>query len=281
VRRILGTLLAVVLGVGGVLLLVGYVRGAEERALAGEELVTVLVADRAIERGEDAGLLAEAVKEIEVPVKVRAEDAVTDLAALEGLAVSVDLVPGEQLLMSRFVAPKELQTFNRIEAPSDTIEITVSLSPERAVGGQLSPGDLVAVFASFDPFDVTAVEPGEGQPAGVFEPGEDGESTYIGTTEGEGAPPRTPNSTGLLLHKVMVTNVQLEQLPRKADDEELGTDIPDLAPTGNLLITLAAPPEEAQRVVFTAEHGFLWLGNEPADAPEPAMGIENRGTIYR
>jgi pilus assembly protein CpaB len=281
VRRILGTLLAVVLGVGGVLLLVGYVRGAEERALAGEELVTVLVAERAIERGEDAGLLTEAVREVEVPVKVRPDDAVTDLAALDGLTAAVDLVPGEQLLMSRFVAPQELEANRRIEAPSDTIEVTISLTPERAVGGQLSPGELVAVFASFDPFDITAVEPGEGQPAGVFEPGEEGETTYVGTTEGEGAPPRTPNSTGLLVHKVMVTNIQIEQLPRTADEEDLGTDVPDFAPTGNLLITLAVPPEDAQRVVFTAEHGFLWLGAEPADAPEPALGIENRGTIYR
>jgi pilus assembly protein CpaB len=283
VRRIIGTLFAVALAIAGTLLLVGYVRGAEERALAGEELVPVVVADAPIEQGSGSEALATAVRIEQVPAKVRADDAVAELADLEGMAAAVDLMPGEQLLMSRFVEPETLETHRRVEVPPDLLEITVSLMPERAVGGRLEAGDLVAVFASFDPFEADAVEPGTEEPIGIGEP-LDPESDgviLVGTTEGEEENRvRTPNSTHLVLHKILVTNVQVEQLPRRPD-EDAGDEAPELAPTGNLLITLAALPGDAQRIVFTAEHGFLWLAAEDADADEPETVIENRATVYR
>lgn len=283
-RRILGTLVAVALAIIGVLLLVGYVRGAEERALAGEELVPVLVADKEIEQGTDAETLLGSIRIERVPVKVRPDDAVGDLGEIQGMAAAVNLVPGEQLLRSRFVEPQTLEEHRRVEAPSDLLEITVSLSPERAVGGQIAPGEMVAVIASFDPFDATAIEPGTEEAVGFGEPLDpDGDGlTLVGTTEGEeeDGSVRTPHSTHLILHKVLVTNVQVEQLPRQTE-EGLPADSPDLAPTGNLLITLAVGAEDAQRVVFTAEHGFLWLAEEDEGAPEPTLEVENRGSVYR
>ena len=280
-RRILGTVLAVVLAVGGTLLLVGYVRNAEDRALAGEELVPVLVVEQPIERGAGSDGLTAAVRLEKVPAKVRAADAVADLADLEGLAAAVDLMPGEQLLLSRFAAPETLIVHRRVEAPPDLLEVTVALTPERAVGGQLQPGDLVAVIASFDPFDSTAEEPGETVGSGVaLDPGTESDAPFVGTTDGEEDPARTPNSTHLILHKVLVTNVQVEQLPRQPEEGSEG-DVPELAPTGNLLVTLAVAPADAQRIVFTAEHGFLWLAAENADAEEPETIVEQRGTVYR
>jgi len=281
VRRILGTVLAVVLAVGGTLLLVGYVRNAEDRALSGEELVPVLVVEQPIERGAGSDGLTAAVRLEKVPAKVRADDAVADLADLEGLAAAVDLMPGEQLLLSRFTAPETLIVHRRVEAPPDLLEVTVALTPERAVGGQLQPGDLVAVIASFDPFDSTAEEPGETVGSGVaLDPGTESDAPFVGTTDGEEGPARTPNSTHLILHKVLVTNVQVEQLPRQLEEGSEG-DVPELAPTGNLLVTLAVAPADAQRIVFTAEHGFLWLAAESADAEEPETIVEQRGTVYR
>jgi pilus assembly protein CpaB len=262
-------------------MLVGYVRSAEDRALAGEELVPVLVAEQAIERGDGSDGLIDAVRLEKVPAKVRAEDAVADLADLEGLAAAVDLVPGEQLLLSRFAAPETLVVHRRVEAPADLLEVTVSLTPERAVGGQLQPGDLVAVIASFDPLDAGAEEPGSTVGTGL-PPNPDGgdDDTFVGTTDGESGPTRTPASTHLILHKVLVTNVQVEQLPRHPD-EASADDAPELAPTGNLLITLAVEPADAQRIVFTAEHGFIWLGGENAEADEPETVVELRETVYR
>ena len=115
---------------------------------------------------------------------------------------------------------------------------------------KLIPGDVVAVIASFQPFELNTFEPSDLAPGEVIDPSE----IFLGTSgegDGEGSGVRSPNSTGLILHNVLVTAVQVEQLPRTAT-EDLPDDAPALAPTGNLLITLAAPAEAVERIVFTS-----------------------------
>ena len=73
---------------------------------------------------------------------------------------------------------------------------------------------------------------------------------------------KTPSSTRLILDEILVTNVQLEELVPEPEDvgESNSARVRTPAPTGNLLITLALNPAQAERVVFTAEHGLVWLG---------------------
>jgi len=276
-RRLLGTLAAVVMAAIGVFLLVAYVHGAEDRALAGEELVPVLVVNDAVDSGTDADGLVGSIRLERVPAKVRADGAVSDLDDLEGLVATIDLFPGEQLTDARFAAAETLEAASEVEPPPGTLEVTVSLAPERAIGGQIQPGDTVAVLASFDPFTVGSTDPSEeGQEVEV---GSGGSGVFVGTTDGGDAARRTPNSTALLLRRVTVTNVQVEQLPRTYEDEPpAGT--PDLAPTGNLMITLAVTPDAAEKLVFTAEHGFVWLASDPTSAREADRVVETRETIY-
>ena len=275
-RRAIGIVGAIAVAALGTLLLVGYVRGAEDRALAGEELVEVLVVDQPISQGMPASLLSSSVRLERVPLKVRAEGGVSDLATLTDLVAGTDLFPGEQIVASRFVVAASLSEQDRIEAPPDTLEVTITLSPERALGGQLVPGDIVAVIASFDPFDLNTFEPSDLGPGEVIDPSE----IFLGTSEGGGGSSvRSPAATGLILHKVLITSVQVEQVPRAAA-EDLPDDTPALAPTGNLLITLAAPADAVARIVFTAEHGFVWLAAEGPDVPDTATSIQTRSTVY-
>lgn len=278
-RRALGVAGAVVIALLGTMLLVGYVRGAEERALEGEELVEVLVVADAVPKGTPAAEMGRDVTLEMVPAKVRAEGGINDLAQLEDLVANTDLVPGEQIVASRFVTADTIAAGTRVEAPSNTLEVTVSLTPERALGGGLLPGEVVGVIASFDPFDLNTVEPSELAPGEVIDPSE----IFVGSSGGdeEGSTGiKSPHSTHLILHKILVTQVQVEQLPRTD-----GVDVPDgsppLAPTGNLLVTLAAPPEAIEKIVFTAEHGFLWLAAEGEDALEPTTPVQTRATVYR
>jgi len=276
-RRALGMIVAVAVAVLGTMLLVGYVRGAEDRALAGEEVVDVLVADTPIERGTPASSLSSLVRTERVPVKVRAEGAVADLTGLGDLVASTDLLPGEQLVAARFVASDQLDDSARIEAPPDALETTVSVSPERALGGQLLPGDVVAVVASFDPFDLNTLEPSELNDGQPIDPGE----IFLGSSGVEETNlPRSPASTGIVLYDVLVTAVQVEQLPR-TDAADLPEDGPDLAPTGNLLITLAGHADDIERIVFTAEHGFIWLAHQGEDVDPATPSIQTRRTVYR
>jgi pilus assembly protein CpaB len=267
---------AVGLAIIGTLLLISYVRGAEQRAREGQELATVLVVDQPIERGTLAAEVADLVRQVDVPVEVIASNAVFDLAQLEGLVATVDLVPGEQVIASRFRHPSALTTETRVEVPPEFLQVTVALEPDRAVGGRLVPGDRVAFFASFNPFQLSAVEPGdlealeEARESIVVVGGTEEQPSTVGV--------QTPNSTHIVIHKVLITGVQVEEAPRTTADDSTPVEY---APTGNLLITLAATAEDTERIVFTAEHGSVWLALEDSDAPTPVTDIRTRGNIYR
>ena len=276
-RRLIGVIVAVALAAGGTFVILSYVNSAEERAVAGEETVEVLVVAEPVNRGTRGDKLGSAVKTALVPAKVRASDGVITLADLAGKVAAVDLVPGEQLLASRFVQAEELEAPARVEVPEGLLRVTVSLSPERAVGGQLVPGDLVAVVASFDPFDYLIVNADEGEFPGAAPVGSDPEIDLPGPL---GGTQKTPNSSHVILHKVLVTNVQQERLPTDKTIDDAQEQGVDLAPTGNLLVTLAIGAPDVEKVVFSSEHGTVWLAHEPATASESGTAIQTRGTIY-
>jgi pilus assembly protein CpaB len=180
-RKLTGLAAAAVLALVGTLILVGYVRSAEARALAGEELVEVLIVTDAVDAGTSVDDLADHVKTEQVPAKARAEGALSELDAVEGKVTAVRLLPGEQLLADRFVASVSR---SQVPVPSGLLEVTVSLEPHRAVGGQLRPGDTVGVLASFDDL-------GDGEPV-----------------------------SHLMLHKVLVTSIQVGTAIDEDDEDK-------------------------------------------------------------
>jgi len=279
-RRIIAIMVALVLAGAGTFFLVRYIQGAEARALEGEVLVDVLVADQPIEAGTPVEELEALVRLEQVPTKVAIEGVVSELTPLAGKVASIAILPGEQLSTSRFTEPEVYQqTIGRaaIEVPPDKLQVTISLSPDRVIGGELRPGDQVAVFASFDPFDLDVVEP-TGMPIDeipVLIPDD-------GTQEDNDRGAQTPNSTKIILRGALVTNLQAEELPRTVDpaEEETAASAPELAPTGNLLITLALDPEDSQRLVFTAEFGMLWLALEGEEADTSDTPVQTRISIY-
>jgi pilus assembly protein CpaB len=242
-KRLLGVLAAVVLAALGTLVLVAYVQGAENRALAGEQTVDVLVVAQAIERSTKAEEIGPFVTTERVPLKVRAEGSVESLDELSGQVAAVDLLPGEQIVAARFQSPAKLAEESQVEVPDGLQEITIALEPQRAVGGQIAPGDTVGIFASFSP-DVL------------------------------------PYNTKLILHKLLLTNIQMEQLPPSPSEEDAASSAPELAPTGNLLMTLAVDVTQAERIVFAAEHGTIWLSAEPESANEGGSQLRNPENIY-
>lgn len=240
-RKSWGVLLAVVLGVVGTLVLVAYVRDAKDRAVAGEKRVDVLVASENVNAGTAAEDLHSSTKNERVPAKVRADDAVTNLKSVSGLVTATDLVPGEQLLRSRFTEPGQVaKGVGEVKLPVGFVEITLSLEPERAVGGLIRPGDKVAVFGSVDALSTTSAD---------------------NSTTSEPA-------TSLLVHNVLVTNVQFEDRPNEPSRDETKT----VAPTVNLLVTLGVDDPTAEKILFFAEHGKVWLGAEQKDVVATSSG---------
>ena len=244
-RRLFGIIGALVLALVGTLVLVSYVNGAEDRALAGEKTVKVLVAAEPIAAGSTAAELEGKVKFERVPQKVKADGAVTSINELGKRVTETELMPGEQILEGRFVTPSEVETAES-QGGDGLLETTIALDPARALGGRVEAGDTVAVVSSFDPFDV----PGGG---------------------------KTPNQTHILAHKVRVTRVQVdadgstETETESEDDEDANEAQP--APSGQLLVSLELGAPDVERVVFTAEFGHVWLAAEPENADESGTKI--------
>lgn len=252
---------AVLLVALGTFALVKYVSTAEDRALAGEELVDVLVLNAPVPAGTAATELQQYLRVEAVPVKVRTGGALATLGEAEGMVTAVDLVEGEQLTASRLVDATE---FNALQArvgrgggsvavPEGLLEITIPLDPIRAVGGTVRPGDLVGVIASFDQFG--------------------------GTIGADGQPVAGENVTGFLLHKLLVTNVQGAPVPEAAAQ---GATTENRAPTpvGQLYVTLAADAAAAERIVYASKNGDIWLAIEPADANESGTAVQNADRIF-
>lgn len=267
---------AIILGVVGTFVLVSYVQNAEERALEGQELATVLVVTQPIPEGTPADSISGAVGPQELPVEAVAARAVSNLEDLVGLVASTDLVVGEQLLASRFHSPADAAVATRPEVSPELLQVTIPLEPARALGGRLVPGDLVSVIASFDSFNLNTAEPGD---AVAIQDVLDQIVVVGAATGADGTSPlQSPKATHLVIHKVLVTGIQVQNEPRESPD---GATAVEYAPTGGLLITLAAHPDDIEKIVFTMEHGMLWLALENAETPEDATAIITRENIFR
>lgn len=154
--RVLASIAAVVLAVAGSILLISYTNGAEQRALAGVQTAEVLIITAAIPAGSPADVVLKSATRQAVPAKAVPADAVSDPAAISGLVTTVDLVPGEQLLSTRFRDPATTQDPANITVPAGMQEVSILLEPQRALGGRLKAGDTVGVFVSVKaPAEVT------------------------------------------------------------------------------------------------------------------------------
>jgi pilus assembly protein CpaB len=242
-RRLLAAFAALLLLVVGTVVLLAYVRGADNRALAGIRSVDVLVADELIPEGTTADQLADLVRTEMVPAKTAVDGRVTDLDALAGRVATVDILPGEQLLAGRFARPGDLEAPGTVDVPAGLQEVSVLLEPQRAVGGRIAAGDTVGVVVSL-----------------TFEDG--------------------TSATHAVLHDVLVTQVQGAPAPVETTDEPETASSGTPVPSSSLMVTFAVSAAQAEAVVFGIEHGTLWLSLEPEGAHTGGTDIVTQGNIY-
>ena len=242
-RRLLAAAAALVLMLVGTVVLVGYVRGAESRALAGVETVEVLVAEAPIPAGTPGAALGDLVRVDVLPAKAALPGRVTDLASLADRVSTVDLAAGEQLLGSRFAGPEEARVPGTVPVPEGMQEVSIVLEPQRAVGGRLAAGDRVGVFVSMGGGDAGA-------------------------------------KTNAVLHEVLVTQVQGAPAPAAPPADGTATAASAPAPSGSLMVTFAVTAAQAEAIVFAAEHASIWLSLEPADPDVSGTQVLTPDTIY-
>jgi pilus assembly protein CpaB len=246
-RRIGGIIGAIVLAIIGAVLVLAYASGADRRAEKGTKVVAVYTVRAEIPAGTPTADLGDRVAKADLPRKAVADGAITNLKDVKGLVTGALLVKGEQLVRQRFTTPSAYQSSgSSVAIPAGYLTTTISLAPERAVGGVLSPGATVAITASFN-------------------------------AEGN-----LPAQSGVILQKVLVTNVQVAD-PAAAQTTDTTTDAsrPGTSPQGSLLVTVALPATDVARLVYATEHGTIWLSTDPRSAPDAPGGAVARNGVYR
>ena len=273
-RRIIGIALAVILGLAGTFALVRYVQSARDDAAEPEPTTSVVVVTKTVAQGASFDQIEASTDTVEIPDRLVAADALTDLQQVnDELVAGVELLQGEQLLRSRLVQPRTLVS---VAVPEGLQELTIAFDPQRALGGQIEPGDSVGVLLSFDPFEITA-------------------ATQEDPTEAEAADAavaaKTPNTTHLTLDQILVTGVQFSQTDAErttetrvgadGEDEEVvvAADINE-APRDQLLVTLAVTSAEAEQIVFTAEFGNIWLTGQNPKTDQDGTRILTLEQVY-
>lgn len=150
--RIIALVIAAVLAIVGGVVLVTYVRSADQRAAGDAELVDVLVVQQEVPAGTAAAQLALVTSVDQIPEAFLAEGALISLDQLEelqGQVTSAALVPGEQVIAARLASPGDfVGGGGSIPVPEGKQEISLSLDAQRVLGGRLAAGDLVGVLVT-------------------------------------------------------------------------------------------------------------------------------------
>jgi pilus assembly protein CpaB len=149
-RRIIAAVAALLMAAVGAVQLYSYVQHADQRAMAGLETSEVLVVEAPIAEGTPADQLSELVGTKTLPAMALAEGAALDLDQLNGLVANTALQPGEQVITARFSDPAALDEDGTAPLPKRMQEVSLMLDSQRALGGNLAPGDTVGVFFSVD-----------------------------------------------------------------------------------------------------------------------------------
>ena len=262
--RLLGGIAAVLVAIIGTVLLVTYVQNADRRALAGTETESIYVVQKAIPAGTTADKIAASVVRKEVPKLALADKSVTDLSTLGSKVTAVTLVPGEQLLSSRMVDENAFLGPSRVQVPVGFQEITLKLPIERVAGGILKAGDTVGIFLSLD----------------------------LAATGTDGASGAKLSKTQQTFHKVLVTAAQFSDgaatQTGTSDTAAGASQVSSTSSTkaksqgdGNYLITLARNSADAERIVFAAEFGKIYLSKEPSDAVDSSTGAVDAAGLFR
>jgi Flp pilus assembly protein CpaB len=224
-----------------------YSRGVRQEAIKGGDLQDVIVSkvDIAANTDLDELIAAGQFELLQVPVDAVVNGAVTDLSQLRGRRNSAFILAGEQIPLSR-VEAGEIPG-GALGIPEGHQAISVSLQGPRAIAGALAGGDHVTMYATFEDVSLALLE------KNLIKTGSSGSGPF-----GNSQDIPAFDSTVVLVPEVEVLRVTRETSPNQATGEIESIN-------GDVMLTLAFLPEEAQQFVFALEEGKVYLSLLPPD----------------
>ncbi|AXT85882.1 Flp pilus assembly protein CpaB [Aeromicrobium sp. A1-2] len=149
-KRVIAAVSAGVLALLGVLVLVVWAQGANDRAFEGAKLVAVVRLTDTVGPSTSATDLASKTEVVKLPDEAVPEGAVTSLDDVAGSSTNASIQKGEVLLASRMSAPGDkVKTSNVV--PKGLQEISIALDAEHSVAGAVKAGDRVGVIITIAP----------------------------------------------------------------------------------------------------------------------------------
>lgn len=230
-RRIIAIAAAVLLAIVGVVAVVLYANGADQRAIASAQPRAVFVSQSSVPAGTSlndaiaSGLIVETMLPAKsVPAGVLT--AVTD--DNKNLLAVTQIAAGEYIQAARFGTTP--QGNEAIQVPNGQIAVSIVLNDAAKVGTFVTPGSHIVLFDTITP---TATATAGGAPVGV--------------------------STHVLFDDILVIAVGSSSLtpPKQPTGEATA---PASAASPVTLVTLALTPDQAPRLVHALSSGLLYAG---------------------
>lgn len=252
-RRTLILIVAIAIGALAAYVLWSYIQGVEDGLNEGAQRAEVfmVVEDIAEDtRGEDAQRRAIELREI--PNDLLPANAVTDLTQITGKVAKDNLVTNEILKVGDFIDPIVKQTSFSDLLPEGMITVSINMDRVRAAGGFLAPGDEVNMMVVADGWQKIPEEEG-------VELTEE-EKEY--NAQAAATPYQTP--TRFFYQKVKILAIDNQLAPRAGEEVDTTVTV-----TGGGIITIAAPPEAALRLLSVPSGSVLF--NLLPDGYEPQL----------
>lgn len=233
-RRRLLLILAVFVAVIGTALVFLYVKGADKRATAQLDNVSVLKASQDITAGEtyDAALASGKMSLQPVPKNQLVQGYQTSTSALKGTIASVPIFSGQQIITSQFGTSVAVSN-SSLAIPKGMIAISVNLTDPDRVAGNIQNGSEVAIFVT---------------------------GNLAQSGNGGAAPNSDVQATKLLLPRVTVLNVGSPQPPTTSTKTDPASGEQTTEQLPRTLLTIAVTQHEAQKVIVSSKALDLTFG---------------------
>ena len=259
-RRLILFLLALGIALLGSGAVFAYASAADDRAMADQQPVDVLMAKDKIPAGTTAlDAQTEGLVEIfAMPRRAVPEGALTSIEGVEEYVTTADVLKGEVLLAAKFVNKSAAAVAGVLPIPEGKMAVSVSLEDPARVGGFVEPGSEVAIFDTFNAMEMN--QSGPKTPAGN---GLEKKFEYN-------------RATRMLLPRVQVIAVGDRALGATAEEGDDPTSKPVTTDT-RLTLTLAVDQDQAERLIQGTQTGALYFGLlTTTSKTKPSDGVDNR-----